>query len=179
MLMLRAAFAAGLIISEGAAISRHAPDYPTAPGIYTKAPIIGWRAVTHSVHERSGGLLCSCAQQEELRLIAVAGGRTARRALSNSANYSALKKDFQMGTAEIPSAMKVSEFRVTLSTFRKAALNAMEAAFDGVKWQGADGHLIEQFFGERTQPAERGIRWDETEPGPVSVGHRRRSCDGY
>ena len=41
---------AGLIISEGTAISPQAHGYPSAPGIYTAAQIVGWRAVTDAVH---------------------------------------------------------------------------------------------------------------------------------
>ena len=36
---------AGLIISEGTAISQQAQGYPNAPGIYTAAQIAGWRGV--------------------------------------------------------------------------------------------------------------------------------------
>src|ERR1700678_4546174 len=44
---------AGLIISEGTAISADAHGYPVAPGIYTKEQIAGWRVVTNAVHRRS------------------------------------------------------------------------------------------------------------------------------
>src|SRR5450631_4102346 len=45
---------AGLIISEGTAISSDAHGYPNAPGIYPGEQIAGWRVVTDAVHARSG-----------------------------------------------------------------------------------------------------------------------------
>src|SRR5580692_9774849 len=45
---------AGLIISEGTAISPDAHGYPSAPGIYTTGQMAGWRLVTEAVHARGG-----------------------------------------------------------------------------------------------------------------------------
>ena len=43
---------AGLIISEGTAVSPEAHGYPGDPGIYTAEQIAGWRGVTDAVHAR-------------------------------------------------------------------------------------------------------------------------------
>ena len=48
---------AGLIISEGTAISPYAHGYPSAPGIYTADQISGWRVVTDAVHARGGRII--------------------------------------------------------------------------------------------------------------------------
>src|SRR5580704_3851992 len=48
---------AGLIVSEGTAISPQAQGYPHAPGIYTAAQIVGWRSVTDAVHARGGRIV--------------------------------------------------------------------------------------------------------------------------
>src|SRR6202453_511079 len=45
---------AGLIISEGTAVSPQAQGYPSSPGIYSAEQIAGWRAVTDAVHARGG-----------------------------------------------------------------------------------------------------------------------------
>ena len=52
---------AGLIISEGTAISPQAQGYPNAPGIYSVAQIAGWRAVTDRVHGCGGRALLTPA----------------------------------------------------------------------------------------------------------------------
>src|SRR5579871_5347150 len=48
---------AGLIISEGTAISPQAQGYPNAPGIYTADQIAGWRTVADAVHARGGRMV--------------------------------------------------------------------------------------------------------------------------
>src|SRR5271168_1058904 len=53
--------AAGIIISEGTAISPQAQGYPHAPGIYTAAQIAGWRTVTNGVHARGGRIIMQIA----------------------------------------------------------------------------------------------------------------------
>ena len=45
---------AGVIISEGTAISPNTHGYPSAPGIYTAEQIAGWRVITDAVHARGG-----------------------------------------------------------------------------------------------------------------------------
>src|SRR5580700_10803011 len=52
---------AGLIISEGTAVSDDAHGYPNAPGIYTAEQIAGWRAVTDIVHARGGRIIMQIA----------------------------------------------------------------------------------------------------------------------
>jgi N-ethylmaleimide reductase len=61
-------------------------------------------------------------------------------------NLPALTKDFQQVKTEIPRALETAEISTIVSNFRHAALNAMEAGFDGVELQGANSHLIEQFL---------------------------------
>ena len=52
---------AGLIISEGTAISPDAHGYPCAPGVYTAEQIAGWRLVTEAVHARGGWMFMQIA----------------------------------------------------------------------------------------------------------------------
>ena len=62
----------------------------------------------------------------------------------------ALTKDFQQVPAETPRALESSEIDWIIGSFRQAALNAMDAGFDGVELQGANSHLIEQFLEDGT-----------------------------
>src|SRR5271156_5117321 len=48
---------AGLIVSEGTAISPQAHGYPNQPGIYTAEQITGWRAVVDAVHAHGGRIV--------------------------------------------------------------------------------------------------------------------------
>lgn len=138
---------AGLIVSEGTAISPQAHGYPNAPGIYTAEQIAGWRMITDGVHARGGRIVMQIAHN----------GRNSHSSLMPDGvlpvapsaippTIPALTKAFQQVPAETPRALETSEIPVIISTFRQAALNAMEAGFDGVELQGANSHLIEQFL---------------------------------
>src|SRR5580692_5890481 len=142
---------AGLIISEGTAISDQGQGYPNAPGIYTKEQIAGWRTVTDAVHARGGRIVMQIAHN----------GRNSHSSLMWDGSVPvapsaipptipALTSDFQQVPAEIPRALETSDIAVIISTFRQAALNAIEAGFDGVELQGANSHLIEQFLEDGT-----------------------------
>jgi|SRR5271165_531344 len=138
---------AGLIISEGTAISPQAQGFPNAPGIYTAAQIAGWRTVTDAVHARGGRIVMQIAhngRNSHSSLVLDGAPPVAPSAIPPT--IPALTKDFQQVPAETPRAMETSEIAVIISTFRQAALNAVEAGFDGVELQGANSHLIEQFL---------------------------------
>jgi N-ethylmaleimide reductase len=142
---------AGLIISEGTAISPRAQGYPNAPGIYTAAQIAGWRTVTDSVHARGGRIIMQIAhngRNSHSSLMPDGAPPVAPSAIPP--NIPALTKNFQQVPAEIPRPLETSEIAVIIGTFRQAAVNAIEAGFDGVELQGANSHLIEQFLEDGT-----------------------------
>ena len=142
---------AGLIISEGTAISPQAQGYPNAPGIYTAAQIAGWRAVTDGVHARGGRIVMQIAHNGRNSHSSLVPDGAAPVAPSTILpTIPALTKDFQQVPPETPRALETSEIAVIISTFRQAALNALEAGFDGVELQGANSHLIEQFLEDGT-----------------------------
>jgi N-ethylmaleimide reductase len=138
---------AGLIVSEGTAISPQAQGYPNAPGIYTADQIAGWRRVTDGVHAHGGRIVMQIAhngRNSHSSLMPDGSRPVAPSALVGT--IPALTKDFQQVPAEIPRPLAVSEIVAIVATFRQAALNAIEAGFDGVELQGANSHLIEQFL---------------------------------
>ena len=142
---------AGLIISEGTAISADAHGYPSAPGIYTSEQIEGWRAIALAVHQAGGHIVMQIAHN----------GRNSHSSLRPDgsvpvapsavpSNIPALTRTFQQVAAETPRPLEGAEIPVIVGQFRQAALNAMEAGFDGVELQGANSHLIEQFLEDGT-----------------------------
>jgi N-ethylmaleimide reductase len=142
---------AGLIISEGTAVSAQAQGYPSSPGIYTIEQISGWRGVTDAVHGRGGRIVLQIQHN----------GRNSHSSLLPDGslpvapspippNLPGFTKDFQQVPIEVPRALETSEIPVIVATFRQAALNAIEAGFDGVEVQGANSHLIEEFLEDGT-----------------------------
>src|ERR1700690_1409078 len=114
---------AGLIISEGTAVSPQAQGYPNAPGIYTADQIAGWRTVTDRVHARGGRIVMQIAHN----------GRNSHSSLMPDGNppvapsavlptIPALTKDFQQVPAETPRPLETSEIAVIIASVRKAAM---------------------------------------------------------
>src|SRR5471030_2101506 len=52
---------AGMIITEGTAVSPQGQGFPNAPGIYTARQITGWRAITDAVHAVGGTIVMQIA----------------------------------------------------------------------------------------------------------------------
>lgn len=138
---------AGLIITEGVAVSPQGQGFPNAPGVYTADQIAGWRAVAEAVHARGGKIVMQIAHN----------GRNSHSSLlpdgvlpvAPSAippNIPAFTRDFQPVQAEVPRALDAEEVSGIVASFRQAASNAIVAGFDGVELQGANSHLIEQFL---------------------------------
>ena len=138
---------AGLIVSEGTAISPQAQGFPNAPGIYTAAQIAGWRKVTDGVRDRGGRIVMQIAhngRNSHSSLMPDGAVPVAPSAILST--IPALTKDFQQVPAEVPRPLEVPEIAAIIVAFRQAALNAIAAGFDGVELQGANSHLIEQFL---------------------------------
>jgi N-ethylmaleimide reductase len=142
---------AGLIISEGVAVSPQAQGYPSSPGIYTTEQIAGWRGVTNAVHARGGRMFMQiqhCGRNTHSSLLPAGSLPVAPSAIPP--NLPGYTKDFKQVPIEIPRALESTEIPEIVGTFRQAALNAIEAGFDGVELQGANSHLIEEFLEDGT-----------------------------
>jgi N-ethylmaleimide reductase len=62
----------------------------------------------------------------------------------------AMTADRKMVPYETPRALETDEVKEIVRAFRQAALNAMNAGFDGVEIHGANGYLLEQFLQSRS-----------------------------
>ena len=141
---------AGLIIAEATQVSPEAQGYISTPGIHTAEQIEGWKRVTTAVHCAGGHIF--------LQLWHV--GRISHPSFQpNGAPPvapSAIKAEGQTYTAEgfqqlvTPRALETSEIPGRVADFRQAAINAMQACFDGVEVHGANGYLIDQFLRDKT-----------------------------
>jgi len=142
---------AGLIISEGVAVSPQAQGYPSSPGIYTAEQIAGWRGVTDAVHAGGGRMVMQiqhCGRNTHSSLLPAGSLPVAPSPIPP--NLPGYTKDFKQVPIEVPRALETAEIAEIVGTFRQAALNAIEAGFDGVELQGANSHLIEEFLEDGT-----------------------------
>lgn len=137
---------AGLIITEATQVSVLAQGYISTPGLYTPEQIEGWRRVTDEVHRRGGRIV--------VQLWHV--GRVSHTSLlppgevpvAPSAIRAATKTFTPEGFVDVsePRALDIGEIPGIVEDFRRAALNAIEAGFDGVEVHAANGYLIDQFL---------------------------------
>src|SRR5271155_4909561 len=117
---------AGLIISEGVAVSPQAQGYPSSPGIYTADQIVGWRGVTDAVHAAGGRIFMQiqhCGRNTHSSLLPA--GSLPVAPSSVPPNLPGYTKDFQQVPIEVPRALETAEIPVIVETFRQAALNAI------------------------------------------------------
>jgi N-ethylmaleimide reductase len=148
---------AGLIITEGTAISAEAHGYPRAPGIYTAEQIAGWRRVTDAVHSRGGRIIMQIqhnGRNSHSSFMSDGGPPYAPSAVPP--NLPGFTADFRQVPIEVPRVLSSEQTSAIVADFRNASINAMEAGFDGVEVQGANSHLVEEFLDDGTN-----LRTDE------------------
>ena len=138
---------AALIVTEATAISVQGHGYPQMPGIHTPEQIEGWRAVTGAVRANGGRMVLQIVHHGRWSHSSYNPDRSLPVAPSAiAAPGMAYKPDFQQTPYETPRALRGEELAGVVADFRKAALNAREAGFDGVEVHGANGFLLDQFL---------------------------------
>lgn len=136
---------AGLIIAEATMIQEGCSAFIAEPGIYHSEQIAGWRKVTNSVHQKGGKIFLQIWH----------GGRACHPDMNNgkeSVSASAIAIDSEVHTLKgkvrhtTPRALEDHEIPTYVGYYKRAAINALEAGFDGVEVHAANGYLIDQFL---------------------------------
>jgi len=142
---------AGLIISEGTAITHQAQGYADVPGLYRPEAIEGWKKVTDAVHAAGGKIvtqLWHVGRISHTSLQPDGGAPVAPSAIAAKSKTYVLNADGTGSFVETsqPRALETAEIPGILEDYRKAARAAIEAGFDGVEIHAANGYLLEQFM---------------------------------
>jgi len=141
----------GLLISEASPISPQAHGHPAVPGIHSVEQVAGWRLVTRAVHDRGGFIylqLWHTGRVSHSRYQPDGGPPFAPSAVR--AEGELLTPTRENVPYEIPRALAREALPGIVSDYRRAALNALDAGFDGVELHGANGYLLEQFLQSRS-----------------------------
>ena len=138
----------GLIISEAINISKQATGSPLTPGIYTQEQVNAWKKVTQEVHEKDGIIIAqlwhtgrvgnSLVKNGELPVAPSAIGIQGQQHFTMEG-----MKDY-----ETPHPLTIEEINLIIQDYKQAAINAMEAGFDGVELHAAFGYLPNQFLAD-------------------------------
>lgn len=142
---------AGLIVAEGTQISPMGQGYAWTPGIYSQEQIAGWKKVTDAVHAKGGAIF---AQLWHVGRVTHPDNIGGEQPISSSALKAENVKVFidngsdEPGFVDVvePRAMTKQDIEHVIGEYRQAALNAIEAGFDGIELHAANGYLINQFI---------------------------------
>ncbi|MFT5790480.1 MAG: N-ethylmaleimide reductase [Shewanella sp.] len=152
---------AGLIVAEGTQISAMGQGYAWTPGIYSPEQIAGWKLTTDAVHAKGGAIY---AQLWHVGRVTHPDNIGGEQPISSSALAAKNVKVFIDNGSDAPGFVDVVEPRAmakadiehVIGQYRQAALNAIEAGFDGIELHAANGYLINQFI-----DSEANLRTDE------------------
>lgn len=141
---------AGLIIAEATDISPDAKGYSLTPGVHSPEQIAGWRLVTDAVHAAGGRIFlqiwhCGRMSHPDLRDGAQTVGPSAV-SFPGQIWLAGADSKGRMVDCPTPRALAIEEIAPIVANFRQAALNAIDAGFDGVEIHAANSYLIDQFL---------------------------------
>ncbi len=141
---------AGLLITEATAISHQGQGYADVPGLYAPEQIEGWKRVTEAVHQAGGRIVVQLwhvgrVSHTELQ---PGGGAPVAPSAIRARTKTVLIRDGVPTFVETsePRALALEELPGIVDDYRRAALAAIEAGFDGVEIHAANGYLIDQFL---------------------------------
>jgi N-ethylmaleimide reductase len=140
----------GLIISEATSISLTSRGWFGAPGLYTDEQVQGWKTIVDAVHAKGGVMFSKLWHNGRSSHVSLTGGEAPVSASVNPSYWEnpAILTSTPAGWVQ-PSphrALAVDEIAAIVEDYRKAAMRAKAAGFDGVELHGANGYLIDQFL---------------------------------
>ncbi|XP_057537561.1 12-oxophytodienoate reductase 3-like [Amaranthus tricolor] len=139
----------GFLISEGTLISNTSAGFAHCPGIYTEEQVEEWKKVVDSVHSKGAVFFCQLWHVGRVshQVYQHEGGApisSTNKGLSD--RWKVLMPDGSHEKPTPPQALTTPQILEVVQHYRKAALNAMRAGFDGIEIHGAHGYLIDQFL---------------------------------
>lgn len=140
---------AGLIITEATSVDPMGVGYPDTPGIWSAAQVEGWKQITARVHAKGGRIVLQLWHVGRMSDPLYLDGKipVAPSAIRPKGHVSLVRpqKDFVT-----PRALETQEIPDVIEAYRRGAVNAKAAGFDGVELHGANGYLIDQFLQDST-----------------------------
>lgn len=144
---------AGLIISEATSVTPMGVGYADTPGLWSSEQVEGWKIVTSAVHNAGGRIFAQLWHVGRISAPMFLGGAlpVAPSAIRPQGTVSIVRPKQEYVT---PRALETAEIPGIIECYRKAAMNAQMAGFDGVELHGANGYLLDQFLQDSTNHRE-------------------------
>jgi 2,4-dienoyl-CoA reductase-like NADH-dependent reductase (Old Yellow Enzyme family) len=136
---------AGLIISEATSVTPMGVGYAATPGLWSVEQVAGWKIVTNAVHKAGGLIYAQLWHVGRISAPLFLNGElpVSASAIAAEGHVSLVRPEQNYVT---PRALETSELPGIVEAYRKAAMNAQMAGFDGVEIHGANGYLLDQFL---------------------------------
>ena len=142
---------AGLIVAEGSWPEVTGQAYCRQPGIANPAQVRAWRQVTDAVHHQGGQIVLQIMHAGRIGSHHIKPPGIPTVAPSPIQAKGEVWTDAAgMQPFDAPSALTTEEVKAAVAQHRLAALNALEAGFDGVELHGTSGYLCMQFLSSGT-----------------------------
>ncbi len=140
---------AGLILSEATSVTPMGVGYPDTPGLWSQEQVEGWKRVTSAVHKAGGRIFAQLWHVGRISAPLYLNGElpVAPSAIQPQGHVSQVRPLQDYVT---PRALETAELPGLIECYRKAAMNAQMADFDGVEIHGANGYLLDQFLQDST-----------------------------
>jgi 2,4-dienoyl-CoA reductase-like NADH-dependent reductase (Old Yellow Enzyme family) len=141
--------AAGLIIAEATSVTPMGVGYANTPGLWSEEQVAGWKIVTNAVHKAGGRIFSQLWHVGRISAPLFLNGElpVAPSAIAAKGHVSLVRPEQEYPT---PRALETSEIPGIVEAYRKGAMNAQMAGFDGVEIHGANGYLLDQFLQDST-----------------------------
>ncbi len=140
----------GLIVGEATNISLTARGWFGAPGLYTDLQVEGWKRVVKAIHAKNGFVF---AQLWHTGRSSHSDNQDGNTPVSASVDASYWEDPNHLVSAPggwVQSsphrALDISEIPGIVEDYRKAAVRANAAGFDGVELHAGNGYLVDQFL---------------------------------
>jgi 2,4-dienoyl-CoA reductase-like NADH-dependent reductase (Old Yellow Enzyme family) len=140
---------AGMILTEATSVDPSGVGYPDTPGIWSDDQVAGWRMVTDAVHRAGGTILLQLWHVGRISDPIYLDGAppVAPSAVRPAGTVSLVRPKKEFVT---PRALAREELPAIVEAYRRGAVNAKRAGFDGVEVHGANGYLLDQFLQDKT-----------------------------
>ena len=141
---------AGLIVTEGTAISHQGQGYADVPGLWREDQVAAWRRITDAVHAAGGRIVTQLWHVGRVSHTSLQpGGQApvAPSAIAARTKTVLLEQGLpRFVETSVPRALARDEIAGIVQDYANAARHALAAGFDGVEIHGANGYLVDQFL---------------------------------
>lgn len=135
-----------MIFGEATQVDARGKGYVNTPGIHSEGHVAEWRKITNAVHAAGGRIVLQLWHVVRISHVSLQPGGPAPLAPSA---IRAEQKTFTVNGFEDcsePEALTVEGIAEVVEQFRRGAVMAQSAGFDGVEIHSANGYPLDQFL---------------------------------